>query len=288
VYTVETVPGELGAVRVSDAAGGSAIEVVPARGGIVSAFRANHRDVLFLDAATLHDRAKNVRGGIPVLFPIAGKLAGDEYARDGVRRGMKQHGFARNLPWRLLAAQGGARGEVALALASDDATRAAFPWDFELTFRYVLEGATLTVAQEYRNTGAHPMPLHAGFHPYFFVPDASKARATISTDATRAMDNRTGATGAFTGFDLTQPEVDLHLLDHRARTTRLALGDGRAVTLRMDAAFKTLVVWTLTGRDFVCVEPWTAPGNALNTGEGLVEVAPGAAFACAFSITAEG
>jgi galactose mutarotase-like enzyme len=35
------------------------------------------------------------------------------------------------------------------------------------------------------------------------------------------------------------------------------------------------VVWTLAGRDFVCVEPWTAPADALNTGESLITLAPG-------------
>ena len=39
--------------------------------------------------------------------------------------------------------------------------------------------------------------------------------------------------------------------------------------------FRTMVVWTLGGRDFVCVEPWTAPAGALRTGEGLIWLAPG-------------
>jgi galactose mutarotase-like enzyme len=34
------------------------------------------------------------------------------------------------------------------------------------------------------------------------------------------------------------------------------------------------VVWTLKGRDFVCVEPWSAPANALNDG-GAIIVPPG-------------
>jgi len=43
----------------------------------------------------------------------------------------------------------------------------------------------------------------------------------------------------------------------------------------VDPQFTTLVVWTLPGRDFVCVEPWTAPGGALATGLAL-PLAPGA------------
>jgi galactose mutarotase-like enzyme len=36
------------------------------------------------------------------------------------------------------------------------------------------------------------------------------------------------------------------------------------------------VIWTLPGKDFVCLEPWTAPANALNSGESLLIVPPGA------------
>ena len=32
------------------------------------------------------------------------------------------------------------------------------------------------------------------------------------------------------------------------------------------------MLWTLRGKDFVCVEPWTAPAGALASGEGLVHV----------------
>jgi galactose mutarotase-like enzyme len=35
------------------------------------------------------------------------------------------------------------------------------------------------------------------------------------------------------------------------------------------------VVWTLKVKGFVCVEPWTSPGNALNSGERLLRVGVG-------------
>jgi len=48
----------------------------PARGGIVTRFSVGGRPVLFLDDATLADETKNIRGGVPVLFPSPGPLAG--------------------------------------------------------------------------------------------------------------------------------------------------------------------------------------------------------------------
>jgi galactose mutarotase-like enzyme len=47
------------------------------------------------------------------------------------------------------------------------------------------------------------------------------------------------------------------------------------VRLRGSAEYTHWVVWTLAGRDFVCLEPWTAPGDALNKDERLIVLAPG-------------
>ncbi len=125
------------------------------------------------------------------------------------------------------------------------------------------------------NTAPDAMPFAAGLHPYFAVPQSEKPRAVIATDATRAYDNTTKTRGAFSGFDLTRPEVDVHLIDHGRSSASLALPEG---TLSLDASseFGWWVVWTLAGKDFVCLEPWTAPGDALNTGERLITLPPGA------------
>ena len=49
--------------------GAAECHVIPARGGLVSRWRVGTDEVLFLDEASVADRTKNVRGGIPVLFP---------------------------------------------------------------------------------------------------------------------------------------------------------------------------------------------------------------------------
>ncbi len=50
-------------------------------------------------------------------------------------------------------------------------------------------------------------------------------------------------------------------------------GVGR-ISLTFGPELKTLEVWTLSGKDFVCIEPWTGPSNVINTSDGL-SVAPG-------------
>jgi D-hexose-6-phosphate mutarotase len=49
------------------------ITICPERGGIVISFGVNGQELLYLNKETLYDRNKNIRGGIPILFPISGK-----------------------------------------------------------------------------------------------------------------------------------------------------------------------------------------------------------------------
>lgn len=248
------------------------VEIEPERGGLVTRFDAGARRVLFLDAATLRDPTKNVRGGVPVLFPTPGKLANDRWSYGGRSGSLKQHGFARNLPWQTLDA---GQTTAMLGFASSDATRAGFPWDFTVEMTFLLRGTTLRLDHRVSNTGPVAMPFGFGFHPYFYVPDGDKRHARIETSATRAFDNVTKQTVAVAQpIDLGRDEVDLHLLDHGRTAAALETPAGE-VRLRGSPEYTHWVVWTLAGRDFVCLEPWTAPGDALNTGERLIVLAPG-------------
>ncbi len=263
--------------------GGSRVEVIPSRGALVTRMSVEGDEVLFLDESTVVDPAKNVRGGIPVLFPIAGPLPGDSYRVEGTSFSLPQHGFARRLPWEVRREEDSV---LALGLSSSEETLRQYPWRFAAQLTFSLVGARLELLFEVENRDSRPMPVQLGYHPYFRVPQARKAEARVDTDATRAWDNRLKREGAFSGFELTGAEVDLHLRDHSAPGTTLHRGEGlRPVTLSWSPEFRTLVVWTLQGRDFVCVEPWTAPAGALATGEGLLHVAPGERRALGFSIS---
>jgi galactose mutarotase-like enzyme len=266
-------------LELTDDAARSAVTIVPGRGAIVTRFRVGDRELLYLDESTLRDPTKNVRGGIPVLFPSPGPLKDNRFARDGRSGSMKQHGFARDLPWQPRVHQDADAARATLVLRSTEATRAMYPWDFEVTLGVALQAASLRLDVSVHNTGAAPMPFAFGIHPYFHVAVADKAGARIATRATRAFDNVTKTIVPFRGFDLTAKEVDLHLLDHGGSESALDWPDGAHLDLRASPDFGRWVVWTLAGRDFVCVEPWTAPADALNTGESLLVVAPGASKA---------
>jgi galactose mutarotase-like enzyme len=99
----------------------------------------------------------------------------------------------------------------------------------------------------------------------------------VPTGASRAYDNLVKRIVSFPGFDFTQGEVDLHLLDHGSASAQLEIGH-ETLTIDCSPEFSRWVIWTLPGKDFICLEPWTAPGNALNTGDDLIVLRPGTTF----------
>jgi galactose mutarotase-like enzyme len=257
-------------LSLTDPQTGAIATIEPARGGIVTRFDIADRRVLFMDTQTLRDPTKNIRGGVPVLFPSPGKLVDDAWSYAGRHGSMKQHGFARNLPWQVAQVSASA---ATLTLVAGDETRAQFPWEFSIEQTFAVRGTTLRLDQRVTNRADSAMPFGFGFHPYFFVPDAAKRATAIATRATQAFDNVTKRTVELAAIDLTRPEVDLHLLDHGSTTSELVSPGGR-VQLRGSPEYTHWVVWTLAGRDFVCLEPWTCAGNALNTGDRLLVLAP--------------
>lgn len=243
--------------------------LAPSRGAIATRFVVGERDVFYLELDTLTDPAKNVRGGNPVLFPSPGPLKDGRFSRSGREGAMKQHGLARQRPWTQMEES---ESTVILELSSDETTRPEFPWDFRLTFRFHLEGASLRIEQKVENLSDRALPFAMGFHPYFLVPAAEKAKTRIPTTATRAWDNVKKQSVALQTIALDGGEVDLHLEDHGRNEASLELADGSRVVVTGSEEFGHWVIWTLPGKDFVCLEPWTAPFDALNTGERLLWV----------------
>lgn len=257
--------------------------VLPWRGALTSRLSIGGHELLFLDEATVADPTKNVRGGIPVLFPIAGKLPDGRYQLDEKDFTLAQHGFARTQAWEVKEAW---PTRARLGLVDTEASFLAFPRAFSFELAFSLGRRSFRIDAAVTNTGDRALPLHLGFHPYFFVPQAQKARAHVPTQARWAYNQRTGKTEPLSPIDFGRDEVDMHLLDHGSTQAELHRGSLPTVSLKYGPAFSTLVLWTLPAKDFVCVEPWTAPTGAMASGQGLVQVAPGARFSTFLEVSA--
>lgn len=258
----------------SDAETEAQLEVVPERGGIITRWRIQQQEILYFDQTRFADPSLSVRGGIPILFPICGNLPDNTYHLNGQPYTLKQHGFARDLPWQVVFQDVRDAATLTLQLSSSEQTRAVYPFDFRLQFTYQLHGHILNIHQQITNLSAQPMPFSTGLHPYFAVGD--KSQLSFELPAQQFQNHLTGEIEPFTGqFDFGQSEIDLALqpLSAVAATvTDAALK--RRLTLTWSDAFATLVFWTVKGKDYYCLEPWSAPRNALNTSQQLLTLAP--------------
>ncbi|MBD2060440.1 aldose epimerase [Oculatella sp. FACHB-28] len=271
----------------SDQIGQSRLEVVPERGGIITSWQIRGKEMLYLDAERFANPELTVRGGIPILFPICGNLPDNTYTYQGQSYTLKQHGFARDLPWEVTdrVTQDGA--SLTLVLNSNDQTRAVYPFDFQLIFTYRLQGNSLEIRQRYANHSAEAMPFSTGLHPYFQVFDKTQLQFEIPSN--QFQNQRDKSVQSFSGqFDFDLDEIDASFWQLSGQSAAVA-DLGQRTRLKLDYApiYSTLVFWTVKGKDFYCLEPWSAPRNALNTGDRLTHLASGETLETVVQLTAD-
>lgn len=265
----------------------SRVAVIPDRGGIALTWFLGDVEVLYLDRERFQDPALSIRGGIPILFPICGNLPEDTYHLNAQAYKLGQHGFARNLPWSVVDQQEGSAASLTVELTADAQTFGGYPFDFSVRYTYVVQGNSLEIRQVYENRSSESMPFSCGFHPYFYVSD--KSQLSFEIPAKEWQDKATGETRSFSGqFDFNEPELDIALYPVSGQVATVTDG-ARAckLILEYDRCFSTLVFWTLKGKDFYCLEPWSAPRNALNTGTALTTLAPGESLETWIKMTVE-
>ncbi len=107
------------------------------------------------------------KGTAPVLFPICGRLWEGAYTYKGKRYEMNLHGFARKTEYTVKSASD---TEIAFSLVSNEATKAIYPFDFDLTVAYALDGDTVKSTITVKNTDTDRLPFAVGLHPGFNVP----------------------------------------------------------------------------------------------------------------------
>jgi galactose mutarotase-like enzyme len=269
----------------SDRTTNSLLEVVPERGGIITRWSVQGQEILYLDRERFANPELSVRGGIPILFPICGNLPDNTYTYHGKQYTLKQHGFARDLSWQAFGSISEQGVSLQASLHSSEQTQAVYPFDFGLTFTYQMKGNSLTIYQHYTNKSSQPMPFSAGFHPYFLTRD--KTQLEFEIPSTEYQDQITKKIHAFDGnFDFNSDEIDVAFKQLKRKSATVTDNSRKLkLTLDYDDFFSTLVFWTVKGKDFYCLEPWSAPRNAINTGEKLTILEPGASHSAIIRLT---
>ncbi|MFN6483643.1 MULTISPECIES: aldose epimerase [unclassified Nostoc] len=270
----------------SDENAGSQLEVVPERGGIITRWRIQGQEIFYLDTERFANPDLTVRGGNPILFPICGNIPDNTYTHNGQQYTLKQHGFARDLPWEVTDQVTEDKASVTLVLNSSEKTRAVYPFDFQVLFTYELQGNTLEIRQQYKNLSSTSLPFSTGFHPYFLTND--KAALKFEIPSQQYQDQISKEIHPFNGnFDFNRDEIDVAFKQLTSQSAAV-IDNSRKLKLTLDYGNKypILVFWTLKGKDFYCLEPWSAPRNSLNTGENLTVLEPGSSYTASVRLTA--
>lgn len=209
-------------------------------------------------------------GHAPLLFPIVGRLREDRYRLDGATYEMKQHGFARRLPFALVE-QG--ESHAMLRLEANEETRAQYPFAFRLDMAFELDEATLRMTATVTNRDERPMPFSFGYHPAFAWPlpyggEKAVHRIVFAADepgpirrlegegligakpvATPVEGNRLAPTQAMF-------EADALIWDH-LQSRSLLWGVPGEPRLRIDFPdMPMLGIWQKPGAHYLCIEPW--------------------------------
>ena len=262
---------------------GDRLRIVPERGGIVTEWRCGDREVLYFDQERYADPTKSIRGGIPVLFPICGNLPGDALPVNGVEHTLKQHGFARDLPWqlKLLEDQNG----VVVSLSDTEDTRAAYPFAFlvEMEIRPVAQA--LEIHTTILNRSDSVMPFSFGLHPYFNISDLSQVDLAGLNE--RCLNHLEMAETDTQSQTSRLPEGVDFLCRPAGPVTLIDKTNGHHLQLQHQEPMDLTVIWTEPPRKMVCVEPWTGPRQALISGDRKLEIHPGASYAlsCRYAIS---
>ncbi|MEM7726322.1 MAG: aldose epimerase [Cyanobacteria bacterium P01_A01_bin.45] len=266
----------------------SRLEVVPERGGIITKWSIDGKDILYLDEERFTNPDLSVRGGFPILFPICGNLPNDTYTYDGKEYTLKQHGFARNSSWEAHSVVSDEGVKIELTLNSNEETKKVYPFDFRLCFTYKIYGNTLEIQQLYSNlSNSQTLVFSSGFHPYFLTVDKNQLQFEIPSG--QYQDQSTKEIHNFDGnFDFDRSEIDVGFQNLSANCATVT-DNSRKLKLQLDFddTFSTLVFWTLKGKNFYCLEPWTANRNAINTKENLISLEPEADYSTTVRLRAD-
>lgn len=235
-------------------------------------------------------------GHAPVLFPIVGRLRDDTLRLDGREYRLEKHGFARKSEF---AVAGRAGDRATFRLRDSEATRASYPFAFELDIDFAVAGTALSVIATVRNPNDGSMPFSFGFHPAFAWPlpggaakDAHRVvfeRAEpegirrIDTDSALLLPDPEPTPVA---GDTLVPRAELFEADAliwielNSRACRFGADGGASVDLAFPDS-PDLGIWQKPGAPFLAIEPWHGFNDPVGfEGDfrekpGIIDLAPG-------------
>lgn len=218
----------------------------------------------------------------PILFPIVGEQKDGMYAYKGKQYQIKRHGFARDMPFHIIAKK---RDSITLSLSSNQETLKVYPFRFQLTVTYTVIGVKLEIKYRVANIGDSEMLFCIGAHPGFNCPilNGEKFEDYVvefekPETCSRLIIGKNGLYGGAKSPLLSDERIvrlDHTLFDCDAivpdklvskSATLKSIRSGRGVEIAFNN-FKTFAIWSPSGNaPFVCLEPWVGHASCENDG----------------------
>ena len=234
------------------------IKFCPERGGVITNWVSNGKEILYFDEKRFMDKTKSIRGGIPILFPICGNLntSSSVFGKDYLQ--LIQHGFARDLKWQYSFNNN--EKSLCLFLNESKLTKKYYPFDFELRIEVTLKSNCLEFEITIYNKTDIAMPVNFGLHPYFNVSDLKNLEFI---DNPLNCQNQEKNTISNTLEELKNINLGVDLLMYTSgRSTFRDKVFKREITLNHPYPFDLGVIWSDPPRRMICLEPWTSPRNS--------------------------
>jgi aldose 1-epimerase len=241
-----------------------------------------------------------------VLVPWPNRVRDGRYRFDGVEhhleisepeRASALHGLVLWSRWR------GVRSSSRRATFSYELRpQTGYPFSLRLAVDYELESEGVAVTLRATNVGERRAPFGAGLHPYLTTADG-EAALEVPARTRLPVDERllpAGPPAAVQGTDddfrrarpLGTVSLDACFGDLQrdptgeANVRLVTRGGTRVLAVWMDETFRFVQVYTVPGA--IAIEPMTCAPDALNSGDGLLVLEPGASFTGHCGITAAG
>ncbi len=250
--------------------------------------------------------------GLPLNAPWANRLSEREFVLDGrlVRlgprvaadgNGLPIHGTVEARPFTVdFVGHDGAAVVVRATLVHDDpALLRAFPFVHRITVDVRLSARGLTVSTTIIPVGRGAVPVAFGWHPFLTIPGVARDcwRLRLPDRRHHVLDARLLPTGRTEPAPAEDRRLGRRTFDDHfalGADRRFALtGGGRTIHVGFDRGYRHAQLYvppaaTTAGdasTDFVCIEPMTAPVNALVAG-GTARATRAAPYVARFTIAA--
>lgn len=240
----------------------------------------------------------------PVLFPVVGKLKNDSYTFDRKSYSLPQHGFARDMEFKIVSTKS---DSIIYELNATDETLKKYPFHFSLQIEYKLENEKLHCTYKVKNTGDIEMYFSIGSHPGFICPlieGEQLSDYTISFEKDETAKRNLLDGGLFNGIheDIIVNKKHIPLSKELFEKDAIVLKGLNSEALQLHSKNYTLNffwhnmpyfgIWAKKGNEeFICLEPWAGLADSTNVSgnikekEGIIALSPNKVFECGFGIS---